>query len=330
MSVPIAGDQSVEGLLAVAQHHHAPDDVLELADVARPRVRGEAGERLGRDLLLPAVLRVESGEEQLDEARDLLAPLAQRRNLELHDVEPVVEVFTELTERHLALQVSIGGRDHARVDLDHRVAAHAGEAEILEHVQELGLQRQRQLCYLVQIDRAPLGVLELAGLPAMRSSEGALLVAEALGLEQAMRDRGAVDLDERALAAGRVRVDGPGDEVFPHTALAPDQDHRVGVRDVLDDRPDGLHLRASVHQRDALSYHRAPRMRSQLLTRRREMCASKAPSCNVPECNYLRRTDGVERNAPLPRSWPECTFWCHTKQHDRVISAPCNEPTTAR
>src|SRR4029453_5908294 len=147
--------------------------------------------------------------------------LGERRNRELHDVEPVVEVFTELTERYLALEVSIGGRDRPRVDLNHGVAAHAGEAEILEHVQELGLQRQRQLCYLVQVDRAPLGVLELPGLPAMRSSEGALLMAEELGLEQAMRNRGAVDLDERALAAGRVRVDGPGDEVFPHTAFPP-------------------------------------------------------------------------------------------------------------
>jgi hypothetical protein len=135
-------------------------------------------------------------------------------------------------------------------------------------VQELGLQRQRELGDLVQVDRAPLGVLELAGLPAVRPGEGALLVAEELGLEQAVRNRGAIDLDERPVAASRVRMDGAGDEVFPDAALAPDQDCRVRVRDVLDDRPDGLHLRASVHQRDALSYHRAPRMRSQPLTRR--------------------------------------------------------------
>src|SRR5206468_7675879 len=72
--------------------------------------------------ILPPVLLVESRQEQLDQAGDLLAPLAERRHPELHDVEPIVEVLAKLTEAHLALQVSVGGGDHARVDVDHRVA----------------------------------------------------------------------------------------------------------------------------------------------------------------------------------------------------------------
>src|SRR4030095_17256680 len=54
--VTIAGGQGIERLLAVAQHHHAPDDVLELADVARPRVLSETDEGLRGDLLLAGAL----------------------------------------------------------------------------------------------------------------------------------------------------------------------------------------------------------------------------------------------------------------------------------
>src|SRR2546426_3650979 len=65
----------------------------------------------------------------------------------------------------------------------------------------------------------------------MRAREGPFFMAEELGLEQPLRDRGAVDLDERLSAPYRCRVDGTGDEVFAHTALAPDQNRRVGVGD---------------------------------------------------------------------------------------------------
>src|SRR5438046_3957367 len=51
----------------------------------------------GEKLLVPPVLLVEPRQEALSEDEDLLLALAQRRNANLHDVEAVVEVFTELT-----------------------------------------------------------------------------------------------------------------------------------------------------------------------------------------------------------------------------------------
>src|SRR5205809_5492920 len=74
------------------------------------------------------------------------------------------------------------------------------EAKVLEHVEELGLEGERELGDLVEVDRALVRVLELPGLSPVRTGEGALLVAEELGLEQPRRDRGTVDLDERTLA----------------------------------------------------------------------------------------------------------------------------------
>ena len=59
------------------------------------------------------------------------------------------------------------------------------------------------------------GELELAGLVLDGAGEGAALEAEELGLEQLRRQRRAIDLDERALAARRRGMDGARDQFLP-------------------------------------------------------------------------------------------------------------------
>jgi hypothetical protein len=81
------------------------------------------------------------------------------------------------------------------------LAAETGEVAILQHLEQLGLQRKRQLTDLVQEHRPAVCELELAGLDAVRAREGATLVAEQLALEELAGQRGAVDLDERSVAA---------------------------------------------------------------------------------------------------------------------------------
>ena len=68
--------------------------------------------------------------------------------------------------------------------------------------------------------------------------EGALLVAEQLALDQALRKRPDVGGDERPVAAVAQVVDGPGDEFLAGAALALDQDRDVGVGDLADPRED--------------------------------------------------------------------------------------------
>src|SRR2546425_614332 len=62
--VPLARNEGLERLLAVRENHHASNHVLQLSDVSRPRVLGEASHRLGRELLCATVLLVESREER--------------------------------------------------------------------------------------------------------------------------------------------------------------------------------------------------------------------------------------------------------------------------
>src|SRR5882724_1744015 len=124
----------------------------------------------------------------------------------------MIEVLAELAPGHRALQVAVRGGDHPGVDRDRAVAAHTRKAEILEDVQELRLQGQRQLRDLVQVDRAAPRALEQSQLAPVRSREGAALVAEQLRFQELGGNRRAVDLDERSSAAGRACVHSATDE----------------------------------------------------------------------------------------------------------------------
>src|SRR5882672_667747 len=183
MAVRAASGEHFERPLTVGEHHHAPDRVLQLSHVSRPRVVGETRQRVGRELLPAPVLLVEPLEEPRGQDRDLFLALPERGNHDLDHVEPVVEVLAELALDHRLLEVTIGGGDHPSVDVDQFVTTDPRELEVLEDVEQLGLETERELGDLVEVDRAGLRELELPCLPPMRTGEGALLVTEELGLE---------------------------------------------------------------------------------------------------------------------------------------------------
>ena len=162
--------------------------------------------------------------------RDVLAALAQRRHVERDHVEPVVEILAEAARGDLLLEILVGRGDHAHVDLDRLGAADALEAVLLQDAQHLGLRHQAHVGDLVEEDRAAVRELELAALLRERAGEGALLVAEQLGLDQLLGHRGAVHLDERALAALALQVDLARDELLAGAVLAGDQHPGVGGR----------------------------------------------------------------------------------------------------
>ncbi len=91
--------------------------VDELAHVAGPvvtlqRFDGIRAQRLRRDAeLVGRLLEVEP--RQL---ADVLAPLPQRRHLDAHDVQPVVEILAEPPRRGALPEVLVRRRDDAHVD----------------------------------------------------------------------------------------------------------------------------------------------------------------------------------------------------------------------
>ena len=238
---------------APGEHDRALDDVLHLADVARPVVAREDLERAGRH---PAHVAVELarvlGEEVVDEQGDVVAPLAERGDRDGHDVEPVVEVLAEPALAHGLPEVDVGGGDHAHVYPHRPAAAEALDLAFLKGAEELGLQVEAEAADLVQEERAAVCELEPAGLLGEGTGEGALLVAEQLALHERLGEGGDVDGDERPPGSGALLVDGARDELLAGAALARHQDGGRRRRDLRDELVDPRHLHvAADHRVDA-------------------------------------------------------------------------------
>ena len=198
----------------------------------------------------PVAFRVPP-QEELDERRNLLAPIAKRRHADLDDLQPVVEILAELAGPDHRRQVAIGGRDDAHVDLHRPVAAELRERPILQHVQELGLEADGHLADFVEQDRAAARELELADARRLRARERPALVPEQLALEQLGRQRRAVDLDERLGPARGPPVQLARDHFLADAALAGEEHADVAVGDAVDHRQHVPHrgARAPAHLR---------------------------------------------------------------------------------
>ena len=197
-------------------------------------------------------------EEVLDERRDVLAALAQRRHGQVDDVEPVEQVLAERALRDHVAQVAVGRGDDADVD----AAAGAIGADLLqlaglEEAQQQALHAQRHLADFVEEDRAAVGHLELARLVAIGAGEAALDVAEQLRLEQRLGQAGAVDGDEVVVLARAVGVHRPRDEFLADAALAGDEHLGVGLGDALDFLAQIDQERAGTNQKRGLVYIRS-------------------------------------------------------------------------
>ena len=129
---------------------------------------------------------------------------------ERHDVQAEIQILAELLRPDHLGQILIRGGDHAGVGVNRRRAADADHHLFLQHAQQLGLAAEAQVADLVEKQRAAGGQLELALPRFVGVGEGPFLVAEQLAFQQRLGDGGAVDRDERLVAAAAQIVDRSG------------------------------------------------------------------------------------------------------------------------
>ena len=110
----------------------------------------------------------------------------------------------------------------------------AADLALLEHPQELALQRRRHLRDLVEEEGSVVGELEAARARRGGAGERALLVAEELALEERLGDRRAVEGDETRGGARTQVVDRARDDLLAGAALAGDQDRGLRGGDLVD------------------------------------------------------------------------------------------------
>ena len=174
--------------------------------------------------------------------------VAQRREGDGDDVEAVEEVLPEPALPDLPLEVAVGRRHHPHVHRHRLGPAHAQDLSLLQDAQQLHLQLALELADLVEEEGRAAGLLEEADLARVGPGEGALLVAEELGLEDGLGERPHVDGEKGAVAPLARDVEGPGHELLPRAALPVDEDGGARAGHLVDDAEDLLHAPVGAHQ----------------------------------------------------------------------------------
>ena len=139
------------------------------------------------------------------------------------------------------MEIGVGGGDDAHVHAPRVARADRHDLAVLEHAQQLRLERRRHVADLVEEQRAAVRQLEPSLAIGGRAGERAAHVAEEHRLGQLAGDGDAVHRDERRLRARAAAVNRAGDELLAGAALAGDQHVRAGELmqplDVREDRP---------------------------------------------------------------------------------------------
>ena len=103
---------------------------------------------------------------------------------------------------------------------------------LLDEAEQLGLEVEADIADLVEEERAAVGGADDAGERRVGAGEGALAIAEELALEHVVRNRGAVEGDERAIGALGRAMDEAREHLLAGAGLAGEQD-RQGTRGQL-------------------------------------------------------------------------------------------------
>src|SRR5207244_12877203 len=127
---------------------------------ARKRVAGEQLERLAAGLADGLrQLRREPPRQRPGEGRDVLPPVAQRRQADRKDAQAVVQVLAEAARLHLVLEATVGGRDHPYVDRACPGLADGAYLALMERAQEFRLDGVACLGFLSALCTTVVGTI---------------------------------------------------------------------------------------------------------------------------------------------------------------------------
>ena len=173
----------------------------------------------------------------VDEKRNVFRPLAERRDGDPDGAQPIIEIVPEMASLDIPLQVAMGGGNDPDVRLERFFRPQGRKISSLQHMQQLGLERQRHVPDLVEEQHPAVGLLELAPPRADGAGECAPLVAEHFALEQGIGQGGAVHLDEGLPQPVGPLVEFPNDQFFAYAGFPADDHVEAGLGDLFDEFP---------------------------------------------------------------------------------------------
>ena len=109
----------------------------------------------------------------------------------------MIQVGAKAPLHHLLTQVAVGGRQHPHINPQAAIVADALNIAILQHPQQLGLERQRKLANFIEEQRPVVRHFKFTAAVADRPGKRPFDVAKQLALRHALRQGRAVEIDQR-------------------------------------------------------------------------------------------------------------------------------------
>ena len=123
-------------------------------------------------------------EKMLRQLRNIFPSPAQRRYLDGHDVESVIEILAKAPGAHLFRKVAMGGGDKPHINGKRLVAADPLHLPLLNRPQQADLHHWRDIAYLIKKQRAAIRFQKIPRLVCFGTRKRALDVSEEGGLYQ--------------------------------------------------------------------------------------------------------------------------------------------------
>ena len=156
----------------------------------------------------------------LCQQHDVVAAVAQRRHLNRKHRQTEKQIATKLTVLDRRFQVFICRSDDTHIDRNRSTSADTIHHFLLDCTQEFSLDGQRQLSNLVKKYGAAGSKFKLTLTSIARARKGTAFVPKQFVLDQRFRNGGAVDGDERMIAASGKMMDRAREELFAGARFA--------------------------------------------------------------------------------------------------------------
>jgi hypothetical protein len=219
--------------------------VLEFTDVAGPRISLQQLSHGVREHRRASRLPEEAGHEVIGQRRYIFAALAQWRQPDGENVQPIKQVLAELAGGNHTPQAAFRSRDDTHVHGDRPSTTDSLDHALLNHAQQLDLNGRRHIVDIVEKDRSAVSHLEPTGTIADRTGERTQFVPKQFRLDQRLGKNRAADRNERAAPAWATVVDETSDDLFTGSRLANDENVALTVLDHAQEIEDRAHPPAS-------------------------------------------------------------------------------------
>ena len=180
-------------------------------------------------------------EKIIHEQRNVVGTVAQRRDVDAHDVEAIKQILAKLFRGDGGFERLVRRGDDAHVHLNRLVAADTLKSSTLQHAQNFRLRRGCHVADFVEENRAFVALLEFSDALVGRAGERAAFVAEQFAFQKLFRNRGAIDGKKRLCAAVAVMINRAGDQFFSRAAFAGDERGGVAGGDLANEFENLLH-----------------------------------------------------------------------------------------